>query len=140
LLIFRLIRVPAAVPKFVQMTMKPPSGANLPPGGTLTQVLSVTNTMLGRQRRQDCVATVSSDAGPTALPSPSHDDAGATASPARRWADNVAISMLGRTHRQLDAGPTASPTRRADSIPSTEPGRQLRQHDARPALSVEQHR
>jgi len=38
----------AAVPKFVQLAMKPPSSAVVPAnGGTLTQVISVKNTQLG---------------------------------------------------------------------------------------------
>ncbi len=39
----------AAVPKFVQLSMKPPSGSSLPPGGSLTQLLSVKNTLLGQK-------------------------------------------------------------------------------------------
>jgi len=38
----------AAVPKFVLLTMKPPSGSLLTRGGSLTQVMSVCNTQLGQ--------------------------------------------------------------------------------------------
>jgi hypothetical protein len=93
---------------------------------------SVTNTTPGRHRRQHGAATVSStrrraDSITTPTASPSHEDAGPTASPAQPWADDVVNTMLGRTHRQLDAGPAASPARcQADSITSTVPSLQLR--------------
>lgn len=39
----------AAVPKFMQLKLAPASGSTLPPGGQITQRISVTNSMHGQK-------------------------------------------------------------------------------------------
>ncbi len=39
----------AAVPKFMQLKLAPASGSTLPPGGSVTQRISVTNSMHGQK-------------------------------------------------------------------------------------------